>query len=233
VARIHPSTAGDDGGVTVDRAAYETLRSELLSQTARGVSDVPFSRVASWAVWSEPRGVDGAWVRDLEPLGWERLEPHAHDRVVLVALGRAGRNAGPHASDWAAFHVDRGHQRLARAVGAVDREVIWGAYTTAFFKGLGPTPADLGRYVAGLGAPDRVRVVDAMVALLERELEILGARSPLLVGLGADAHRWLQRTMADHAVVGITHHAAAVPAATYRAELTSVARQASRRFSTR
>lgn len=220
-----PSTDRTPAGLS--REAYDLLRTETLDRTVPGLGATTFAQVASWAVWAEPTADGMAWSRDLSVLSYDALAPVAHTRAVFVAPNH-GVGPGSHdEADWSSFHSGRSDYRLARALATPGaREVLQGAYVTDFFKGLPtPTAADLARHLGRLDAAGRERTVADMARLLRRELEILGADSPLLVGVGRAASEWLRRALPEHRVTRITHYAAAVPSRTYAGELLSVARQ--------
>lgn len=215
----------DDSPGTLSREAYELLRTETLDQTVPGLGPATFAEVASWAVWAAPSADGMAWSRDLDVLAYDQVAPVAHTRAVFVALGSAVAPVGG-TPDFASFHTGRGDYRLARAVltpGA--RPALEGAYLTHFFKGTGAaTTGDLARHLGRLDVAARERTVAGMAGLLRRELAILGAESPVLVGMGRAVSDWLRRALPEHRVTRITHYAAAIPSRTYAAELLSVAR---------
>lgn len=213
----------------VTRESYEGLRDETLAETVPWLGGRRFAQVASWAVWASPRDPDTRWSRDLSVLTWDNLSGQLHSHVVFVALNK-GVNPVAHAeADWANFHSGRADYKLARAIGRPGvRDVLVGAYMTDYFKGLPtPTGADLERHLESLTMSERTKTVDAMVALLERELELLGSDEqtsrPLLVGVGRAARTWLEQTMAHRPLASITHYAHAVGQEAYASELAGIA----------
>lgn len=209
----------------VNHRAYETLRTETLSATVPWVGSDTFAHVASWAIWADQTPADTGWSRDLRPLTWDFLAGRLHNDVVFVALNKGTNPADLSIADWSNFHTGHADYKLARAVDQPGvREVLGGAYITDFFKGLPtPTSAALERYLDIQDEGTRGRTVDAMVALLERELAILGCEDPLLVGIGRDAQHWLRQRMGHYRLAEITHYAHAIGAEEYARELAEVA----------
>ncbi|NLC98975.1 MAG: hypothetical protein GX678_07850 [Actinomycetales bacterium] len=139
---------------------------------------------------------------------WGDLGGRLHNRVVFVTLNKGSGTVQDPAADWASFHSGTHDYLLAEAIGQPGiQEVFGGAYITDFFKGLPPsTTGSLNLLLDSLSAIAQARTVQAMEALLERELHILGCERPLLIGVGRDAERWLRKRMNSFRVVGISHY---------------------------
>ena len=209
-----------DGPVT--SSAFRTLASERLSDTVPTVGADTFAQVASWAVWAPETAGGTAWSRDLSVLSYDVLAPVIHHRVVFVALNKGTNPVTESVADWSNFHTGRSDYKLARAT--APHEILRGAYITDFFKGL-PTPdgASLRRLLRSRSPRERRSIVEAMVTLLRRELEILGNPDPLLVALGAEARAWLDEAPHGCQTTGVTHYSAPVAREAYARELAAVA----------
>lgn len=198
---------GPTGVIERLRAAGVEARLRRRGITDTLGEDTSFSKIASWAVWREP-GTDrnGGEVtpvkasQDRSILTWDYLNPHIRRDLVLVALN-FGRPPGTPAptEDWANFHGGTQDYRLSRAIRAGDpeREHVWGAYMTDFYKYL-PTrkEAQLESLLVLGGAREINR---AMTETLRFELELVGARDPLLVPIGGRAAEILRQELGrDH-----------------------------------
>lgn len=211
----------DPGRVTRD--AFEVLRKKRTGVSERlrvsGVEahlqrqgilntlgeDTSFSKIASWAVWRQPRtdgkGKEIAPVeasQDRSVLTWDQLRDQIRHDLVFVALN-FGRPPGTPAptEDWANFHGGRSDYRLSRAIRTGDpkREHVWGAYMTDFYKYLPTEKETQLKDLLGVGGASEIN--RAMAETLRRELSLLGAEDPLLVPIGDMAADVLNRQLGD------------------------------------
>lgn len=162
---------------------------------------------ASWARWGSTTH-DLAPITAADPEEFERLAPLTTS-VVLLAINWGGMAPPVEPPFWTNFHT-RGHRgdgtlknsvRLAMSSRATDADRVAAPYLTDVFK-LVPTPtsAQLDDRIED----DLARGVDHVArcaTALEHELELCregaGGRTPVLVGMGSAATRWLRGEVAD------------------------------------
>jgi hypothetical protein len=177
----------------------ERLRASGVEARLRGAGivdtlgeDTSFSKIASWAVWSEPRtdgnGNEIAPVtasQDRSILNWKHLEAQVRHDLVFVALNFGRPHGAPAPTeDWANFHGGTQDYRLSRAIRSGDpsRQHVWGAYMTDFYKYL---PTEKEKHLEDLLVGGGVSKINrAMAETLQCELDLLAARDPLLVPIG-------------------------------------------------
>lgn len=143
-----------------------------------------FAQYGSWALWDAFDTAPQAAARSAALIQeWEQVDGLLHNNVVLVALnlGRpdtaglgAGDNRTRHEGAWENFHSGGRDFVLARAI---EQSPFRGAYITDFYKGL---PTRTGRereiYLAERDPAASTLINTVMRSILDREIEILGAR---------------------------------------------------------
>lgn len=171
--------------------------------------DASFSKIASWAVWRQP-GIDGHG-REVTPvkasqdrsiLTWDHLRLFIRRDLIFVALN-FGRPPGTPAptENWANFHGGTQDYRLSRAIraGDADRNHVWGAYMTDFYKFLPTRKEAQLKDLLRVGGANEIN--HAMIETLRCELDLLGAQDPLLVPIGNRVAEILKQELGrDHHV---------------------------------
>lgn len=188
------------------------------------VSDTTFNAVrerfgwcASWALWSPAGAMPKSGIADLGQFEGEKLDKTTlkllHADVIFVGLNFS-RN--PDLESFANFHSGKPTGQDYKLRHALQGTPFWGAYMTDIIKDY----VEVSSTNMMKALRNDPSIETASVQTFLEEIDLLGAKDPLLVALGSDTHKILTRNFAERfRIKRVPHYANYVAPQAYREQV--------------
>ena len=184
----------------ISQATFKTLRDR-------------FGWCASWAIWSSAAATAKSGIADLEDFEDAKLDQTLgllHADVIFVGLN-ISRELG--LKNFSNFHSDNPAGQDYKLRHALEGTPFWGAYMTDIIKGFEEVSSV--KLMAALRSDHTLE--QANVRTFLEEIDLMGAKDPLLVALGNDAHKILRRNLEGRfRIARVPHYATYVAPQAYR-----------------
>ena len=193
----------------ISKKNFETIRKE-------------FGLCGSWAIWKRPAGSPKSNTGDMQ---WA-LDPALNEKVgtnfVFVGLNWAGSHGDQNKGGtimWKDFHSDYAFQNDYKLRFALMDTPYWGSYITDIIKFYPETDSSKVRTLVKQDA----ELARKNVEYFERELNLLGIESPILVAMGGAAYEIVNKYLGSkYKVVQIKHYSYTISKEDYRKEVLEV-----------
>lgn len=189
----------------IDRSTYDAVRDR-------------FGWCASWAIWSPASETPKSGIADLSHFADEKLAVTLgllHTKAIFVGLNIS---RDPGRLNFSNFHSDNPAGQDYKLRHALSDTPFWGAYMTDIIKGFEEVSS--AKLMAALRRDPDMEASN--VQTFVEEVELLGAKAPLLVALGADVEKILTRNFEGRfRIARVPHYANYVAPHTYREQVLS------------
>lgn len=175
-----------------------------------------FGWCASWALWSPAGATPKSGIADLGHFEAENLGStleKLHTDVIFVGLNIS---RDPGRQSFSNFHSDNAAGQDYKLRHALEGTPFWGAYMTDIIKGFEEVSST--KLMQALRNDPALEASNLKIFL--EEIELLGAKDPLLVALGSDTHKILTRNFAQRfRIRRVPHYATYVAPQAYREQV--------------
>jgi len=172
-----------------------------------------FGWCSSWALWSPAGATPKSGIADLWHFEAEHLAAtldQLHANVIFVGLNFS-RN--PDLEPFANFHSGKPTGQDYKLRHALQGTPFWGAYMTDIIKDF----VEVSSTNLMQALRNNPSIEKSSVQTFLEEIDLLGAKDPLLVALGGDTHKILTRNFAGRfRIQRVPHYANYVAPQTYR-----------------
>lgn len=193
----------------VSKKNFETLKKE-------------FGLCGSWAIWKRPTGSPKSNTGDMEWASDPALNEKVGTNFVFIGLNWAGGHGDQNKGGtikWKDFHSDYAFQNDYKLRFALMDTPYWGSYITDIIKYYPETDSSKVRTLVKQDAELAKKNID----YFERELNLLGVKSPVLVAMGGAAYEIVSKYLgAKYKVVQIKHYSYTISKEDYRKEVLAI-----------
>lgn len=202
----------------ISRRKVTDMRNRI-NKTTFEVLRERFGWCASWAYWSPAGATPKSGVSDLNPFQEELLDStlqYLHADAIFVGLNFSRKPDQPRLANFHSGHRSSQDYKLRYALQGTP---YWGAYLTDIIKGYVEVASP--KLMSALrNDPDLER---SNVRTFLEELELLGSKDPLIVAMGADTHKILNRNLGtEFRILCIPHYAIYTSLENYRERVLEV-----------
>ena len=205
----------------VNETATENLaKTEINAKRRNAISQSIFHEIcerfgwcASWAIWSPASNTPKSGIADLKFFDDANIASTIkllHSDVIFIGLNIS---RDPGRQNFANFHSDNSKGQDYKLRFALEGTPYWGGYMTDIIKGVEQVSSS--KLMADLRNDATIEGRNSNILL--DEIQMLGSKNPLLVALGNDAHKILERNFGSRfRIVRVPHYASYVSPQVYR-----------------